>query len=395
VEVKGLSREEVLGQDGLLKQLTGRLLNKILEAEMDEHLGYEKNSNAGDKSGDSRNGYSEKTVLTENQSAVIQVPRDRNGTFEPKIIPKYEKRVPLFNDQIISMYGFGMSDRDIKAHLEQVYNVEVSAELISRVTGAVMNDVIEWRNRPLDKGYAIVYLDALRVNAKQDGKGCIKSVYVALGVNFEGRKDVLGLWIAETEGAKFWMGVLNELKNRGVEDILIACMDGLSGFPDAVKAVFPQTHVQLCIVHLVRYSTKFVSYKDLRKLCTDLKAVYSAPTEEAALDALDDFGKIWNERYPMIQQSWQNHWNDLCEFFKYPQEIRKAIYTTNAIESLNYQLRKVTRNRLTFVNDDAIFKILYLAIRNASKKWTMPIKQWGMALNQFAILFGNERVPLL
>ncbi|GHV22699.1 hypothetical protein FACS189494_09870 [Spirochaetia bacterium] len=252
------------------------------------------------------------------------MPRDRNGTFEPQIIPRYEKRVPLFNDQIISMYGFGMSDRDIKAHLEQVYNVEVSPELISRVTSAVMDDVIEWRSRPLDKGYAVVYLDALRVNARQDGKGCVKSVYVALGVNFEGKKDVLGLWIAETEGAKFWMGVLNELKNRGVEDILIACMDGLTGFPDAVRAVFPQTRVQLCIVHMVRNSTKFVSYKDLKKLCADLKAVYSAPGEEAGRAALDEFGRIWNNKYPVIQQSWENHWNDLSEFFKYPPEKRMS-----------------------------------------------------------------------
>ena len=265
VEVKGLSREEVLGQGGLLKQLTDRLLNRILEAEMGEHLGYEENSNAGGKCGDRRNGHSEKAVLTENQSAVIKVPRDRNGTFEPQIIPKYEKRVPLFNDRLISMYGWGMSEYDIKAHLEQMYHVAVSPELISRVTNAGKDDVIEWRNRPLDKGYAVVYLDALRVNARQDGKGCIKSVSVALGVKFAGKKEVLGLWIAEPEGATFWMGVLNELKNRGVEDMLIACMGGLSGCPDAVRAVFPQTRVQLCIVHMVRNSTKFVSYKDQKK----------------------------------------------------------------------------------------------------------------------------------
>jgi transposase-like protein len=238
-----------------------------------------------------------------------------------------------------------------------------------------------------------VYLDALRVKTRQDGKSCTKSVYVALGVNFEGQKEVLGLWIAENEGAKFWMGVLNELKNRGVEDILIACMDGLTGFPEAVRAVYPDTRVQLCIVHMVRNSTKFVSWKDLKKVCADLKAIYSAATEEAGRDALEEFGKIWNAKYPMIYQSWDSHWDDLSEFFKYPPEIRKAIYTTNAIESLNYQLRKVTKNRSTFPNDDAIFKILYLAIRNASEKWTMPIRDWGMALNQFAIIFGNERVP--
>jgi transposase-like protein len=393
IDLHGMTQEEILGQEGLLKQLTGKLLSRVLKAEMDEHLGYEKNSNAGDNSGDSRNGYSEKTVLTENQSAVIQVPRDRNATFEPKILPKHQRRLPIFNDQVISMYSFGMTDRDIKSHLEKIYNVEVSPELISRVTEAVMEEVKEWQNRQLEKSYAIVYLDALRVKTKQDGKSCTKSVYVALGVNFEGKKEVLGLWIAENEGAKFWMSVLNELKNRGVQDILIACMDGLSGFPDAVRAVYPATRVQLCIVHMVRNSTKFVSYKDLKKVCADLKAVYSAATEEAGRDALEEFGKTWNTKYPMIYQSWDIHWDDLSEFFKYPPEIRKAIYTTNAIESLNYQLRKVTKNRSTFPNDDAIFKILYLAIRNASEKWTMPIRDWGMALNQFAIIFGNERVP--
>jgi transposase-like protein len=291
------------------------------------------------------------------------------------------------------MYSFGMTDRDIKRHLEKIYNVEVSPDLISRVTNAVLEDVKEWQSRQLEKSYAIVYLDALRVKSKQEGKSCVKSVYAALGVNFEGRKEVLGLWIAENEGAKFWMGVLSELKNRGVEDILIACMDGLSGFPEAVRAVYPDTRVQLCIVHMIRNSTKFVSYKDLKQICADLKAVYSAASEEAGRESLEDFGKIWNPKYPMIYQSWNSHWNDLCEFFKYPPEIRKAIYTTNAIESLNYQLRKVTKNRSTFPTDDAIFKILYLAIRNASEKWTMPIRDWGQALHQFAIEFGNERVP--
>jgi transposase-like protein len=301
--------------------------------------------------------------------------------------------VPIFNDQVISMYSFGMSNRDIKSHLEKIYNVEVSPELISRVTEAVMEEVKEWRNRRLDTSYPILYLDALRVKSRQEGKSCTRSVYVALGVNFEGQKEVLGLWVAENEGAKFWMGVLNELKNRGVEDILIACMDGLTGFPEAVRAVYPETHVQLCIVHMVRNSTKFVSYKDLKKVCADLKAVYTAVSEEAGRDALEGFGKTWDGKYPMIYESWVSHWGDLSEFFKYPPEIRRAIYTTNAIESLNYQLRKVTRNRLTFINDDAILKIMYLAIRNASKKWTMPIRDWGMALNQFAIYFGKERVP--
>ena len=395
IDFRGLTQDEVVGQEGLIKQLTGRILQRALEAEMTEHLGYEKNSNAGDNSGNSRNGHTEKTVLLENQSTTIEVPRDRAGTFEPVIVPKHEKRVPLFNDQIISMYSFGMTDRDIKAHLEKIYNVEVSPDLISRVTNAVIDEVREWQNRPLEKSYAIVYLDALRVKGKMDGKSCLKSVYTALAVNFEGKKEVLGLWIAENEGAKFWMGVLNELKNRGVSDILIACMDGLSGFPEALRAVYPETRVQLCIVHMVRNSTKFVSYKDLKKVCADLKSIYSAPTEESGRASLQEFGKTWDKKYPMIYQAWDRRWEQLSEFYKYPPEIRRAIYTTNAIESMNYQLRKVTKNRSTFSTDDAILKILYLAIRNASEKWTMPIKDWGQALNQFAIEFGKERVPFL
>ena len=393
IDFRGLTQDEVVGQNGLIKQLTGKLLQRALDAEMTEHLGYEKNSNVGDNSGNSRNGHTEKTVLLENQSTTIDVPRDRNGTFEPIIVPKYEKRVPIFNDQIISMYSFGMTDRDIKSHLEKVYNVEVSPDLISRVTNEVLEEVREWQNRPLEKSYPILYLDALRIKGREDGKSVMKSVYVALGVNFEGKKEVLGLWIAENEGAKFWMGVLTQLKNRGVQDILIACMDGLTGFPEAVRAVYPETRVQLCIVHMVRNSTKFVSYKDLKKVCADLKAIYSAPTEASGRDALEAFGKIWDEKYPMIYQAWEQHWDDLCEFYKYPSEIRRVIYTTNAIESLNYQLRKVTKNRSTFSTDDAIFKILYLAIRNASQKWTMPIRDWGQTLNQFAIEFGKERVP--
>jgi transposase-like protein len=395
LDLHGITQEELLGQGGLLKQLTGRILEKALKAEMDEHLGYEKNDNAGDLSGDSRNGYSEKRVITGDHELTVEVPRDRAGTFEPQILPKYSKRVPIFNDQVISMYSFGMTNRDIQEHLKQIYNVEVSPELISRITDAVIEEVKEWQNRPLDAMYPIVYLDALRIKARQDGKSCIKSVYVALGVNCEGQKEVLGLWIAENEGAKFWAGVLNSLKNRGLADILIACMDGLSGFPEAVRAVYPDTHVQLCIVHMVRNSTKFVSYKDLKKVCADLKRVYCAASEEAGLEALGEFGKKWDEKYPMIYKSWDEHWHDLSEFFKYPPEIRRVIYTTNAIESLNYQLRKVTKNRLIFSSDDAILKILYLAIRNASKKWTMPIKEWGRALNQFAIVFGKERVPFL
>ena len=393
IDFHGMTAEELAGENGLLKKLTSRFYSKALEAEMDEHLGYKKNDNAGDNSGNSRNGYTTKTVITDSNDTIeVQVPRDRNSTFEPVIIPKHEKRTPLFNDQIISMYSFGMSTRDIQRHLQQVYGVEVSPETISNITESVMTDVREWQNRPLEKSYPILFLDALRVNSRQDGKNINKALYVALAINWEGRKEVLGLWLANTEGAKFWMSVLTDIKNRGVEDILIACMDGLTGFPDAVKAIFPDTHIQHCIVHMIRNSTKFVSYKDLKAVCRDLKEVYSAINAESGHEALEEFGKKWNDKYPMIQASWERNWNDLTEFFNYPKDIRRAIYTTNAIESLNFSLRKVTRNKSSFPDDDSIYKVMYLAIKNASTRWTMSIKDWGLAVNQFAILFDG-RVP--
>ena len=375
IDFHGMTVEELAGENGLLKKLTSRFYSKALDAEMDEHLGYKKNDNAGDNSGNSRNGYTRKTVITDDNDTIeVQVPRDRNSTFEPVIIPKHEKRTPLFNDQIISMYSFGMSTRDIQRHLQQVYGVEVSPETISNITESVMADVREWQNRPLEKSYPILFLDALRVNSRQDGKNVNKALYVALAINWEGRKEVLGLWLADTEGAKFWMSVLTDIKNRGTEDILIACMDGLTGFPDAVKAVFPDTHIQHCIVHMIRNSTKFVSYKDLKAVCKDLKEVYSAINAESGHEALQEFGKKWNVKYPMIQASWERNWNDLTEFFNYPKDIRRAIYTTNAIESLNFSLRKVTRNKSSFPDDDSIYKVMYLAIKNASTRWTMSIK---------------------
>ena len=393
IDFHGMTAEELAGENGLLKKLTRRFYSRALDAEMDEHLGYKKHDNTGDNSGNSRNGYTTKTVITEDNDTIeIQVPRDRNSTFDPVIIPKHEKRTPLFNDQIISMYSFGMSTRDIQRHLQQVYGVEVSPETISNITESVMADVREWQNRPLEKSYPILFLDALRVNSRQDGKNINKALYVALAINWEGRKEVLGLWLADTEGAKFWMSVLTDIKNRGVEDILIACMDGLTGFPDAVKAVFPNTHIQHCIVHMIRNSTKFVSYKDLKAVCRDLKEIYSAINAESGHEALEEFGKKWNNKYPMIQASWERNWNNLTEFFNYPKDIRRAIYTTNAIESLNFSLRKVTRNKSSFPDDNSIYKVMYLAIKNASARWTMPIKDWGLAVNQFAILFDG-RVP--
>ena len=387
LDLSGMTQDELFGKDGLA-------INKVLEAEMDIHLGYKKNSNEGDNSGNSRNGYSKKTVLTQDQEVELNVPRDRNSEFEPEIVPKYAKRLPLFNDQIISLYSRGMTTRDIQAHLNEIYGVDVSPELISKVTDAVLEDVKSWRIRTLDSIYPIVYLDALSIKSRQNGKNENKALYLVLGINMEGRKEVLGFYLSENEGAKFWLGVLTDLKNRGVEDIFIACMDGLTGFPDAVRAVYPKTKVQLCIVHMVRNSTKYVSYKDLKAVCHDLKQIYTALNEEEALEALEDFGKNWNSKYPMIQRSWEAHWEDLNEFFSYTAEIRRVIYTTNAIESLNASLRKVTKNRAAFPDDEAIMKIMYLAIQKAAKKWTMPIRNWGLALNQFAILLGADRVKI-
>ncbi len=393
LDLQGVTQEELFGEDGLVKMLTAKILNKALEAEMDAHLGYPKHSSAGDKSGNSRNGYSSKKVLTRDQEVTIDVPRDRNGNFEPTLVGKYEKRLPVFNDQIISLYSRGMTLRDIQSHLQEMYAVEVSAELISQVTDSVFEEVREWRARPLESIYPIVYLDALRINSREGGKSQNKALYLALGVSLEGMKEVLGFYLAETEGAKFWMGVLSDLKNRGVQDIFIACVDGLVGFPEAIRAVFPETRIQLCIVHMIRNSTRYVSYKDLKEVCSDLKEIYSAPNEEEGLLKLDDFGQKWDSKYPMIHKSWLNHWDNLSEFFFYPEEIRRIIYTTNAIESLNASLRKVTKNRAAFPNDDSIYKIMYLAIDKISRKWTMPIRNWGLALNQFSIMFG-ERVKL-
>ena len=389
VDFKNLSPEQITGKDGLIKQLTKRIVETAMNAEMNEHLGYDKYQRVPD-SKNSRNGTSKKKISTEVGSISIDIPRDRSGEFEPQIIPKHEKRFKGFDDKIISMYALGLSTRDIQYHLKDIYGVDVSPELISNVTDAIMDDVKEWRNRPLDSLYPIVYFDALVVKGRTDGRVANKSVYTALGVNIEGQKEVLGLWIADTEGSKFWLSVITELRNRGVEDILIACIDGLKGFPDAINSVFPETNVQLCIIHMIRNSTKYVSYKERKQICSDLKKVYTAVTETAALSKLDEFSAKWDSRYPMISLSWRNNWENLNEIFNYPEDIRKAIYTTNAIESLNSSLRKVIKKRSAFPTDDSIYKVLYMALKNASRKWTMPIRDWGKAMNQFAIHFEGR-----
>ena len=393
VDFKKLTPEQITGQNGLIQQLTKMIIETAMNAEMTDHLGYEKSEKSSVSTGNYRNGKSSKKVITSNGEIEIEIPRDRNGEFEPQIIKKHQKRFDMFDDKIISMYARGMTTRDIQGHLEEIYGVEVSPDLISNVTNEIMKEVIEWQSRPLDPVYPIVYLDAIVIKGRTDGKVANKSVYTAIGINLQGKKEVLGLWISENEGAKFWLQVVTEIKNRGVEDIFIACMDGLKGFPDAVNAVFPQTRIQLCIVHMIRNSTKYVSWKEQKTICVDLKKIYTAPSEKSGRDALDEFAEKWDHKYPMISKSWKANWENLNEFFAYPMDIRKAIYTTNAIESLNSSLRKVTQKRSAFPTDEAIFKVLYLALTKAEKKWTMPIRDWGAAMNQFAVYFG-ERVPL-
>jgi putative transposase len=384
--------EDLIGENGLLKQLTKKLLERAMQAEMTEHLGYEKHAPAGRKSGNSRNGTYQKNVKGEFGNLDVTVPRDRDSSFEPIILPKGESRFAGFDDKIISMYARGMTTRDIQAHLEEIYGVEVSPTLVSQVTQAVTEEITLWQNRPLDEVYPIMYLDAVRVKVRHDGRVINKAVYLAIGVTFNGIKEVLGMWTAETEGAKFWLQVVTELKNRGVKDIFIACVDGLKGFPEAIEAVFPNTQVQLCIVHMVRHSLNYVSWKQRKEVAADLKQIYQAPTVQQAEANLEQFEAKWDATHPTISKSWRRNWERIIPLFSYPPEIRKAIYTTNAIESLNMSLRKVTKNRGSFPSDEAMLKLLYLALKNIAKKWTMPIRDWKSALNQFTIIFEN-RMP--
>jgi putative transposase len=386
--------EDLIGENGLLKQLTKRLLERAMQAEMTDHLGYDKHAPTGKNSGNSRNGASKKTVTGEFGNLDISVPRDRNSTFEPVIIPKGESRFTGFDDKIISMYARGMTTRDIQGHLQEIYGVDVSPTLISQVTDAISEEVKLWQNRPLDEVYPIVYLDAVRIKVRHDSRVINKAVYLGIGVNIHGIKEVLGMWTAENEGAKFWLQIVTELKNRGVKEIFIACVDGLKGFPEAIESVFPQTQVQLCIVHMVRHSLNYVSWKQRKEVADDLKTIYQAPTVDLAAANLETFAAKWDSSHPTIAKSWRNNWERIIPLFSYPPEIRKAIYTTNAIESLNMSLRKVTKNRGHFPSDDAMFKLLYLALKNIAKKWTMPIRDWKSALNQFSIIFEG-RMPVL
>ena len=383
---------ELLQEGGLLKELKKRLIETALEAEMTEHLGYEKHSPDGDNSGNSRNGRTSKRVIDGDGDLDIDVPRDRNGAFDPQLVRKRQVRLPGFDEKVLSLYSHGMTTRELQEHLEEIYEVEVSPSLISRVTDAVLDDVKAWQSRPLDAVYPVVYLDAVHLKIRTDGRVQSRAVYLALAIDLSGQKQLLGLWIGEAEGARFWLNVLTELSNRGVKDILIAAVDGLTGFPEAIAGVFPKTEIQLCIVHMVRNSMRYVPWKNRKTVAKDLRKIYRAPTVEAAAQALDAFEQKWGAQYPMAAKSWRARWENVIPLFGYPEPIRKVIYTTNAIESLNAQLRKVTKKRGAFPTDDSVRKILYLAIRRVSKRWTMPLQDWAAALNFFSTAFEG-RVP--
>lgn len=385
--------DDLLGDDGLLQQLTKALVERALQGELTHHLGYEKHAGSGKNTGNSRNGSTPKTIKGKRGQVEIEVPRDRQATFEPQLIKKRETRFDGFDEKIISLYARGMTTREIQAHLEEIYGVEVSPALVSAATDAVLEEVRTWQARPLEKVYPILYLDALVVKVKENGRVINKSVYLVIGVNLQGLKEVLGIWIAETEGASFWLSIITELRNRGVEDIFIACVDGLKGFPEAIESVFPRTQVQLCLVHLVRHSLSYVSYKERKEVAADLKLIYTAPTLSEGETRLLEMVEKWEKQYPVVARSWQANWARIVPMFQFTPEIRRAVYTTNAIESLNFSLRKIIKNRALFPNDEAVQKILFLALRNIAKKWTMPIPNWSGAMNQFAILFEG-RVPI-
>lgn len=385
--LQGGEAKDAFGRDGLLDALKKALAERALNAELDHHL------DAGEPDGrtNSRNGFGAKTVLTDTGKIELEIPRDRLASFDPKLIGKYQRRLPGFDDKVISMYARGMSTREIQSHLQDLYGLDVSPDLISTVTDAVLEEIAEWQNRPLDALYALVFFDAIRVKVRDEGAVKNKAIHVALGVRADGRKELLGLWIEQTEGAKFWLRVMNELKQRGVEDILIAIVDGLKGFPEAINAVFAQTQVQTCIVHLIRNSLDFVSWKDRKAVAVALKQIYKAKDAKAAAEALDAFAdSAWGMKYPTIAQSWRRHWSEVIPFFAFPTEVRKLIYTTNAIESLNAKLRRAVRARGHFPHDDAAMKLLYLVLNLAEKDWRMPPREWTMAKSQFAILFGDR-----
>ena len=395
-QIKQLIKEKnlktVTDVHNALKEMFGETIQRMLEAELENELGYSKYNYKDKKTTNSRNGYSRKDVQTDMGEVQLQVPRDRKGEFEPVVVKKHQNDVSSIEDQVLSMYAKGMSVRDIQTHLNDIYGVEASPALISNITDKIMPVIRDWQSRPLQEVYAVLFLDAIHYKVRQEGQIVNKAAYMIIGIDLDGQKDVLGMWIGESESAKFWLNILNELKNRGVKDILITSVDNLSGFSEAISACFPKTQIQKCIVHQIRNSTRYVSYQDLKKFTTDLKPIYKAISEEKALEELDRFEEKWGKKYPLAIKSWRSNWTELATFFRYPAEIRKIIYTTNIIESYHRQLRKVTKPKSVFPTDDALLKILYLITVDITKKWTGRIQNWGLILAQFSIYFEDRLV---
>lgn len=386
------TQEDLFGPEGVIKQISKALIERCLEAELSTHLGYEKHERGTEEKTNSRNGFSRKTLKSEQGPVELAIPRDREGSYDPLLVKKYQTSLTGFNEKILWMYAHGFSTRDIQAQLLEWYGVEVSPTLISNVTEAVMDEVRQWQNRPLETLYPIMYVDCLVIKVRENQRILNKALYLALGITQEGQKELLGMWISENEGAKFWLAVCTDLRNRGMKDCYIACADGLTGLPEAIEAVFPHTQVQLCIVHLVRNSLKYVNFKQRAEVARDLKTIYSAATAEEAEFQLEMFAEKWDSQYPVVSKSWRTHWTRVIPLFSFPEEIRRVIYTTNAIESLNASLRKVTTTHRIFPSDEAVYKVVYLALQNIMKKWTMPIHNWKAALNYFSIAFA-ERFP--
>ena len=388
--LKAKTMDDLTGHNGIFMKLLKNMTERILAEEMKAHLGYEK-SDQGDKdTANRRNGTTKKTVRTQFGDMELETPRDREGNFTPQLVPKRSRDISRIDQQIISMYAKGMTTRDIQSHLYEIYGTDVSPAYISIATEKIMQLVTEWQNRVLDDIYPIVFLDAIHYKVRQDGKVITKASYTCLGITKEGKKEILGIWVGESEGASYWLRILNELKNRGVKDIFIACVDGLQGFPEAIASVFPKTQIQLCIIHMIRNSMKYVVSKRRKEFCADLKPIYKAPTEEVAKEALEEVENKWGKQYPLAVKPWRTHWEYISTFFQYPEEIRKTIYTTNAVEAVHRQLRKVTKNRASFPNDESLVKILFLAIRDVSKKWTKAIPNWPLTISQFSIIFEGR-----
>ena len=382
--------QDLMGENGAIKKIIKASLEGMLDTELTEHLGYEKYSPEGRNNGNSRNGKSHKTLKNDNGEIDITIPRDRDGSFDPIVVKKYERTLGPIEDKIISMYAKGMSTRDIQSHVQEFYGLEVSATLVSQITDKIIDLAKEWHNRPLESIYPIVFFDAIHYKVTSDSKVTNKAAYTCLSLDINGRKDLLGLWVSEAEGANFWLTVLTELKNRGVNDILIACVDGLKGFPEAINTVFPNTEIQLCIIHLIRNTLRYIASKDQKSFMKDLKTVYTAPTEEAALIALDKLQETWDKKYSLAIKTWRNNWTHASTFLKYPDEIRRIIYTTNAVEALHRQFRKVTKSKSIFPHDDALKKMLYLAYRDLSKKWTIQIRNWALVLSHLSVTFDER-----